>query len=157
MQVQESMPDRGVAMSLVNVWVQTQGDGLVRADQIVGIDAHQTPALTGKPAHWLLDVVLPAAIGSGHREGWNMNVLHRTLVQTSEDPSDAPAELARLLAQLDLVSAAGVITASRATRSPDAAAGAAAREVRAGTGQVRFRFVPFSSPAPGHHTGAEYL
>jgi len=30
-------------MSLVNVWVHTQRDGLVRADQIVGIDAHQTP------------------------------------------------------------------------------------------------------------------
>jgi hypothetical protein len=148
MQVQKLLPDRGVVMSLVNVWVQTQGDGLVRADQIVGIDAHQTPALTGKPAHWLLDVVLPAAIGSGHREGWNMNVLHRTLVQASEDPADAPAELARLLAQLDLVSAAGIVTASRAARSPG--------EV-AGTGQVRFRFVPFSSPAPGHHTGAEYL
>ena len=30
------------AVSLTNVWVQTQGDGLVRADQIVGIEAHQT-------------------------------------------------------------------------------------------------------------------
>ena len=34
-------------MSLVNVWIRTQSDGLVRADQIVGIDAHQTPALSG--------------------------------------------------------------------------------------------------------------
>jgi len=41
-------------MSLTTVWVQTQGDGLVRADQIIGIDAHQTPALSGKPARWLL-------------------------------------------------------------------------------------------------------
>jgi hypothetical protein len=34
--------------------VQTLGDGLVRADQVTGIDAHQTPALTGKPSRWLL-------------------------------------------------------------------------------------------------------
>ena len=143
-------------MSLVNVWVQTQGDGLVRADQIVGIDAHQTPVLTGKPAYWLLDVVLPASIGSGHREGWNVNVLHRTLVQTSGDPADAPAELARLLAQLDLTSAAGIVTAHRAR--PGAAAeapGSAGLEV--GADRIRFRFVPFSSPAPGHHTAPEYL
>ena len=140
-------------MSLVNVWVQTQGDGLVRADQIVGIDAHQTPALTGKPAYWLLDVVLPASIGSGHREGWNVNVLHRTLVQTSGDPADAPAELARLLAQLDLTSAAGIVTAHRAR--PGAAAEAPG--LVAGADRIRFRFVPFSSPAPGHHTAPEYL
>ncbi|WP_300011754.1 hypothetical protein [Pseudonocardia sp.] len=36
-------------MSLTNVWVQTQADGLVRADQVVGIDAHQTPALSLDP------------------------------------------------------------------------------------------------------------
>jgi hypothetical protein len=142
-------------VSLVNVWVQTQRDGLVRADQIVGIDAHQTPALSGKPAYWLLDVVLPAPIGSGHREGWNMNVLHRTLVQTSYDPGDAPAALARLLAQLDLTSAAGIIIANREGSGAAQAPGPAAHE--AGTDRIRFRFVPFSSPAPGHHTGAEYL
>ena len=79
-------------MSLVNVWVQTQGDGLVRADQIVGIEAHQTPALAGKPARWLFDVVLTSSIGSGTREGWGVTVLHRTLIQTGEDPGDAPAE-----------------------------------------------------------------
>ena len=45
-------------MSLTNVWLQTWGDGLVRADQVIGVDVHQTPALTGKPAHWLLDIVL---------------------------------------------------------------------------------------------------
>lgn len=146
-------------MSLTNVWVQTQGDGLVRADQVVGIDAHQTPALSGKPPRWLLDVVLSASIGSGTREGWGVTVLHRTLLQTSEDPGDAPAALARLLAQLDLVNAAGLITASRAdTRdgerdeNPDQAT-----DLSATAGRVRFRFVPFPSPAPGHHTGAEYL
>jgi hypothetical protein len=77
-------------------------DGLVRADQVTGIDAHQTPALTGKPSRWLLDVVLPVSIGSGHREGWGVTVLHRTLIQTSADPGNAAAALARLLAQLDL-------------------------------------------------------
>ncbi len=147
------------------MWVQTQSDGLVRADQVVGIDAHQTPALSGKPARWLLDVILPASIGSGTREGWGVTVLHRTLIQTAEDPGDAPAALARLLAQLDLVSAAGVITTSREdthgeepgegrTDAPRAGAG---DDLVAGSGRVRFRFVPFASPAPGHHTGAEYL
>lgn len=57
-------------MSLSKVWVQTQSDGLVRADHVVGIDAHQTPALSGKPSRWLLDVVLPTSIGTGTREGW---------------------------------------------------------------------------------------
>ena len=143
-----------VPVSLTNVWVQTAADGLVRADQVVGIDAHQTPALSGKPARWLLDVILPASIASGTREGWGVTVLHRTLVQTPEDPGEAPAALARLLAQLDLVSAAGVITTSR----EDASSPSDAREdLSAGFGRVRFRFVPFSSPAPGHHTGAEYL
>ena len=33
---------RGGVVSLSNVWVQTLADGLVQADQIIGIDAHQT-------------------------------------------------------------------------------------------------------------------
>jgi hypothetical protein len=65
-------------VGLSNVWMQTAADGLVRADQVIGIEAHQTPALTGKPSRWLLDVVLPVAIGSGTREGWGVTVLHRT-------------------------------------------------------------------------------
>ena len=155
-----------VPVGLANVWVQTQGDGLVRADQVVGIDAHQTPALSGKPARWLLDVVLPSSIGSGTREGWGIAMVHRTLIQSPEDPGDAPAALARLLAQLDLVSATGVITTSRKdTRDGEPSEGRADVPTRAGagddlvagSGRVRFRFVPFASPAPGHHTGAEYL
>ena len=142
-------------MSLTNVWVQTQADGLVRADQIAGIDAHQTPSLAGKPARWLLDVVLATAIGSGTREGWGVTVLHRTLIQTNEEPGEAPAALARLLSQLDLVTAAGIISTSR--DKPNTADRTDADALVTGTGQVRFRFVPFSSPAPGHHTGAEYL
>ena len=105
-------------MTLTSVWLQTLGDGLVRADQVVGIDVHQTPALTGKAAHWLLDVVLPASTGSGARGEWDLTALHRTLVQTSQPPGDAATMLARLLAQLDAVDAAGVIT-SRQYRGPE--------------------------------------
>jgi hypothetical protein len=97
----------GGLVSLNSVWMQTAVDGLVRADQIIGIEAHQTPALTGKPARWLLDVVLPVTIGSGTREGWGASVLHRTLIQTADNPGPAAAALARLLAQLDLVSSTG--------------------------------------------------
>jgi hypothetical protein len=85
-------------MSLTAVWLQTLGDGLVRADQVVGVDVHQTPALTGKAPHWLLDVVLPTSIGSGARGEWDLTTLHRTLIQTSTEPRDAAAVLARLLA-----------------------------------------------------------
>lgn len=143
-------------MSLTNVWVQTVADGLVRADQVVGVDAHQTPSLPGKPSRWLLDVVLPNSIGSGSREGWVVSALHRTLIQTSHDPGDAPAALTRLLAQLDLSSAAGVIVTSLADDDRGART-APGEDTSAGAGRVRFRFVPFASPAPGHHTGAEYL
>jgi hypothetical protein len=143
------------AVSLTNVWVQTQGDGLVRADQIVGIEAHQTPALAGKPARWLFDVVLTSSIGSGSREGWGVTVLHRTLIQTGEDPGNAPAALARLLSQLDLVSAAGIIATAREPVGPPDAERIDDQVVEAG--RVRLRFVPFASPAPGRHTGAEYL
>ncbi|HEY4023086.1 MAG TPA: hypothetical protein VGM75_30660 [Pseudonocardiaceae bacterium] len=138
-------------MSLTNVWVQTRGDGVVRADQVVGIDAHQTPVLTGKPARWLLDVVLPTTIGSGARDGWGVTALHRTLTQTTEDPAGAPAALARLLAQLDHVNAAGIIAVSTDS-TPDSPLGGEELSTR-----VRFRFVPFTSPDPGHYTGAEYL
>lgn len=138
-------------MGLTNVWVQTAADGLVRADQVIGIDAHQSPALSGKPVRWLLDVVLPTSIGSGNREGWGVGAVHRTLVQSGEDPGDAPAALAQLLAQLGLVNAAGVITTSRHDRPHRD------DDLATGSGRVRFRFEPFPSPPPGHHTGAEYL
>jgi hypothetical protein len=153
-------------MSLTNVWVQTQADGLVRADQIVGINAHQTPAMSGKPSRWLLDVVLPTSIGSGTREGWGVTMVHRTLLQATEDPEGAPTALARLLAQLDLISATGVITTShksaRGKEPGEDRADATPRsdandDLAASYGRVRFRFDPFTSPAPGHHTGAEYL
>ena len=153
-------------MSLTNVWLQTWGDGLVRADQVIGIDVHQTPALTGKPAHWLLDIVLPASTGNGTRGDWTVTALHRTLVQTSQQPGDAATVLARLLAQLDTINAAGVITttshhpgAGVAAADPERVgiAGVDEEQVAPGSGSVRFRFLPFPSPPPGHHTGAEYL
>ncbi len=144
-------PGEEAAVALTNVWVQTLGDGLVRADQITGIDAHQTPALSGKPSHWLLDVVLPAPVGSGSRGEWGVNPLHRTLIQTSQHPGDAPTELARLLAQLDAIDATGVVKTSRAVGGDDTT------DATKGSTSVRFQFVPFVAPPPGHHTGAEYL
>jgi hypothetical protein len=42
-------------VGLTKVWVRTLSDGLIRADHIVGIDAHRTPPLAGKHAHWLLE------------------------------------------------------------------------------------------------------
>jgi len=53
------------------------------------------------------------------------------------------------------VSAAGVITTSRS--APTGPADAGSDERVAGSSRLRFRFVPFPHPAPGHHTGAEYL
>ena len=147
-------------MGLIRVWLQTLGDGLVRADQITGIDAHQTPALTGKPARWLLDVVLAVPIGSGHRDGWTVTALHRTVIQTGQNPSPAAPALARLLAQLDVINAAGIITASPATDRGARGEGGSAPKPEDGTavaGGVRLRFAPFAEPAPGRHTGAEYL
>ena len=141
-------------MSLSNVWLQTAADGLVRADQVTGIEAHQTPALTGEPSRWLLDVVLPVGIGSGIREGGGVSVLHRTLIQTSHDPGPAATALARLLAQLDLVSATGVITTSRADTRATAPR---TDQLVEASGPIRFRFIPFPGPDPGRHTGAEYL
>jgi hypothetical protein len=150
-------------VSLTNVWLQTSGDGLVRGDQVIGIDVHQTPALTGMRPHWLLDIVPPASTGNGSRGDWSVTVLHRTLAQTSEPPGDAASVLARLLAQLDAISAAGVvITGHRGGAGAPTADSAGTRraeveQVAADAASVRFRFVPFPSPPPGHHTGAEYL
>jgi hypothetical protein len=147
-------------MGLCRVWLQTLGDGLVRADQITGIDAHQTPALTGKPSRWLLDVQLAVPIGSGNREDWTVTALHRTVIQTGNDPSPAAPALARLLAQLDVINAAGIISASLVTERGDRGEGGnrpRTEDATAVAGGVRLRFAPFAEPAPGRHTGAEYL
>ena len=97
-------------MGLTNVWIATLSDGLLRADQVVGLTAHATPALTGKPPRWLLDATIRAAAGSGSVDGWDVGILHRTLVQAPAEPVGAPEALARLLARLDRENAAGTIT-----------------------------------------------
>jgi hypothetical protein len=142
------------AVSLANVWLQTRGDGLVRGDQVAGIEAHQTPELTGKPSYWLLDIVLPAPVGSGSGGELWINVLHRTLLQTSLDPGDAPVVLARLLAQLDMISAAGIVVT---TRSGVDSGAPATDGIAVGSATVRFHFTPFTSPPPRDDTAAEYL
>lgn len=132
-------------MSLRHVWLRTLGDGLVRCDQVVGIDAHQTPQLTGKRSHWLIDIVLPASVGNGMRGEWDMTVLHRTLVQTSQPPGDAATALARLLARLDAADAAGVVHVSA---HPEQEPGGAREWVATDDSRVAFRFVPFGGPPP---------
>lgn len=128
-------------MSLTHVWLRTPADGLVRGDQVVGIDVHQTPQLTGKRSHWLIDVLLPAPVGSGVRGEWDLTMLHRTLVQTSQPPGDAATVLARLLAQLDAADAAGVVEVSA---HPQQDTGAAGELLATNGGHVAFRFVPFA-------------
>ncbi|MER7113217.1 hypothetical protein ABT332_01865 [Saccharomonospora azurea] len=96
-------------MGLENVWVATLTDGLIRADYIAGIETHQTPALTGKPSRWLLDVTLTVSAGSGTKDSWEVSHLHRTLAQTDVYPAQAVEELARRLHRLRRDGAAGVL------------------------------------------------
>jgi hypothetical protein len=138
-------------VSLTNVWVQTPADGLVRADQVIGIEAHTTAGVRDTPSHWLLDVVLTTSVGSGFRESWNVTALHRTLAQTAFAPGGASVALARLLAQLDGISAAGVINVEK----DDSAVNP--QGLTTSSGGIRFRFVPFPVPAPRDRTDAEYL
>ncbi|OQO94781.1 hypothetical protein [Saccharomonospora piscinae] len=98
-------------MALENIWIATLSDGLIRADHVAGIEAHQTPELTGKASRWLLDVTLAAPAGSGTREGWEIAQLHRTLAQTDGYPSRAAEELARTLDYLRRRDIAGVLRA----------------------------------------------
>lgn len=105
-------------VSLTNVWLRTLDDEIIRADQVVGIHSHYTPALVGKPAFWLFDVFLLTPLGNGRPDGRGISALHRTLIQTPHAPTGAPAALARLLAQLDAIHATGVITTTIATVAP---------------------------------------
>ena len=139
-------------VSLTNVWVQTHSDGLVRADHIIGIEAHSTAGLRDTPSHWLLDVVLATSVGSGYREAWTVTALHRTLAQTSVAPDGSFIALARLLARLDMISAAGVIRTEKVNsqeHDTDAFSTSA--------GGIRFRFVPFQNPVPDDRPDGEYL
>ena len=141
---------------------QDPRDGLVRADQIVGVHARRTPAISGKPSHWLLNAVLPLTTGGGQLDTWATSPLHRTLIQTSNEPHDAPEHLARLLAQLD---AAGTITAAISdltARVPAAdnathSRGSGPAPAPATTTTVRFQFAPFRGTDPGHRYDPDYL
>jgi hypothetical protein len=134
-------------MSLNNVWLTTLADGLVRADQVIGVHTHRTPTPAGKTARWLLTVVLPGSTGSGQSTDWTLGPVHRTLTQTHDQPREAPAALTRLLAQLDITSATGIITTTTDPTPSDNGADTA----------VRFRFTPFAANEPGRHYDAEYL
>jgi hypothetical protein len=142
-------------VSLTNVWVQTHSDGLVRADQVIGIEAHMTAGLRGTPTHWLLDIVLATTVGSGVREGWTVTALHRTLAQTALAPGDASVALAHLLARLDGISAAGVIGVEK--EDPEKNRTHTDDGLTTSAGGIRFRFVPFQAPVPDDRTDAEYL
>lgn len=96
-------------MGLQDLWIATLGDGLIRADHVTGIESHQTPALTGKPSRWLVDVTLAVPAGSGSGDGWEVSQLHRTLVQIDIRPDGAPEALARRLDELRRRDAAGVV------------------------------------------------
>jgi hypothetical protein len=74
-----------VAVSVTNVGADRRGR-VVRTYQVLGIDSHQTPALSEKPARWLPDVVLPASIGSGTHDDRAVTAVHHTPIQTAEDP-----------------------------------------------------------------------
>ena len=128
-------------MSLRNTWLQMLDGNLVRADRVTEIELHQTPEIAGKPSRWLLDVVLAVPVGSGGPppEGWRTWALHRTLAQTSTPPTEAPAALARLLAQLDAADAAGIVQAktSRVQAAPHP-------DRTAARGPVRLAFTAFT-------------
>ena len=127
-------------MSLANVWLRMLDGSLVRADQVTEVILDQTPEIAGKPSRWLLDVALAIPVGSGDPRGWRTEPLHRTLAQTDCCPSEAPAALARLLAQLDAVDAAGIL---RAETSHVRTASYAERTGAAG--EIHFGFTAFAA------------
>lgn len=97
-------------MSLEHVWLKMCDGGLVRADRISEIVVRPAPATSGGRPRWLIDVVVPTPSGAGDRHGWRTGSLHRTLAQSHDEPTDAPMALARLLAQLDELDVAGVVS-----------------------------------------------
>ena len=121
-------------MSLQRVWIATTSDGLIRADQVIGIGSHETPRIPGKSQHWLLVVNIAVTAGSGDRVGWDVGILDRTLCQTGGPQAQAPAELAGLLARLDDGGAAGIVT-TRVSRGTDG---------NSHGGRIEFAFAPFA-------------
>lgn len=106
-------------MSLCNVWLQLRDGDLVRADRVSEITVHPAPRMSG-PERWLVDVVVPVAAGAGDRGGWRTGPLHRTLAQCDGEPHGAQVSLARLLARLEDLDAAGVVHAQVAAPSDGA-------------------------------------
>jgi hypothetical protein len=126
-------------MSLDKVWIRTVADGLLRADQIIGLDARTSPIVNGRNPHWLLDASLAVPSGGGGEDSWNLTLMRRTLLQTDAEPLAAEETLARLLASLSEVDASGIIT-PMTSPAPEADPGASG---------VRFTFSPFlGTPAP---------
>ena len=121
-------------MSLHRVWIATTSDGLLRADQVIGIGSHETPRISGKSQHWLLVVNVAVTAGSGDRAGWDVGILDRTLCQTRGPQPQAPRELAGLLAGLDDAGAAGIVT----TEVPSSTDG------NNHGGRIQFGFTPFT-------------
>jgi len=133
-------------MGLTNVWLRTVSDGLIRADQVIGIVIHRTPVIAGKPSHWLFDVVLPTTTGSGATDTWTSEPLHRTMAQTGREPTRAPEALARLLAQLDAINATGlIVTHLMRTRRR---VGDADALLEPDDGALQFQFIPFARSEP---------
>jgi hypothetical protein len=139
-------------VSLSNLWLQMLDGSLVRADQVVEITLHQTPDIAGKPSRWLLDVALAVPVGGGDGGAWHTGPLHRTLAQTDHAPRSAPAALARLLAQLDAVDAAGIVRAdtSRLRAAPHP-------EHTLAAGEVHFGFTAFAGAGRSEPSAAPRL
>jgi hypothetical protein len=139
-------------VSLSNLWLQMLDGSLVRADQVVEITLHQTPDIAGKPSRWLLDVAVAVPVGSGDGAGWHTGPLHRTLAQTGHAPQNAPAALARLLAQLDGIDAAGIVRAdtSRLRAAPHP-------EHTVAAGEIHFGFAAFAGAGRGEPSAAPRL
>lgn len=129
-------------MGLDKVWIRTTADGLLRTDQIIGLDVHPSPIVEGRHPHWLVDATLAVPAGGGGEDSWNLTLLRRTLLQTDTEPLGAEESLARLLASVSQVDASGIITPSLAAApqaDPDASG-------------VRFSFTPFlGTPSPDIH------
>ncbi|MDT7741815.1 MAG: hypothetical protein QOE59_893 [Actinomycetota bacterium] len=123
-------------MGLARVWIETLDDGLVRADQVVEVLAHQTAAFAGKPARWLIDVVIPVSQGAGASGQWHLAASHRTLMQTGTEPRGAAHRLVELLCRLDATDAAGIVRAERAQRD-EPSTGSSATSTSDG---IAFRF-----------------
>lgn len=119
-------------MGLAKVWVRTFTNELIRADRIIGLSTHPTPAISGKAGHWLVDATIAVSVGSGTREGLDISVLHRTLIQARAQPVGALEAFAQLLSGLSDRAPAGIVSAR--VVNPEATGGIS---------HIEFSFKPF--------------